>query len=149
MFILSIILLYEAKHYGNYYLDLREGIISNGKWMLVTCVAGIYFLIYFSKTVFWHSCFLKNKLAYIGKRSMSIMLFHILSFSAITMIGVYLLHKPYSVSWANGLNEKPYYPYVNAFAGLMVPLVFDGLIERIWSTRNRLLSDKGQSFNLK
>lgn len=137
-FIISIILLCEAKYYWNYRLDLRAGTISNGMWMLITCVAGIYFLIYFSKMVTRYSTQLKNILVYIGKRSMSIMFFHVLSFSIVTLIGIYILHDSYSVPWTNAFNEKWYYKYANAFVGLIVPLIFDSLIEKIWNVRKRL-----------
>lgn len=137
-FVVSIILLCEAKYYWNYYIDLRAGIISNGKWMLVTCISGIYFLLYFSTWVVKQGIYLKRILIYVGRRSMSIMFFHILSFNIFTLIGIYILHDTNTVSWTNALYGKWYYGYINAFIGITVPLIFGYLLEKAWNNIKKL-----------
>ncbi len=128
-FIISLIILGEAKYYWNYHLDLRAGVISSGKWMIATYIAGICFLLYSSKIILIHSAFLKRILTYIGKNSMWIMLFHILCFNIVTIIGIYLLEEISVVPWSNALYGEWYYEYANILVGLTLPLLIKKLIE--------------------
>ena len=61
---------------------------------------------------------------------MSIMFFHVLSFSLVTLAGIYLFHSTYEPSWTNAFHGT-WYPYINAGVGLTVPLAADFLIETI------------------
>lgn len=129
-FIIACLVLCEAKYYWNYHLDLRAGFVSSGKWMFVTYISGIYFLIYFSKVIGNHNCWLKRLLSYIGKRSMSIMFFHVLCFSIVTLIGIYILKDSYEPSWTNAFHGK-LYGYANACIGIVVPLIVGYWMENL------------------
>lgn len=133
LFLLSVFLLFEAKYYWNYSCNLRAGMVSNALWMFITYLTGICFLICFSHIIVSKNSFCKKVLTFIGKKSMSIMFFHVLCFSIVTFVGIYVLHDTFETSWANAFLNK-WYPYANIAVGLSVPLAAD-LVFEIWKKK--------------
>ncbi len=140
LFLLSVFILFEAKYYWNYSCNMRAGTFSNTVWTFILCPAGICFLIYFSHAVVEKGSWIKKILTCIGKRSMSIMFFHVLSFSLVTLAGIYLFHSTYEPSWTNAFHGT-WYPYINAGVGLTVPLAADFLIETIRKKERKSISE--------
>lgn len=129
-FLAAFLLLCEAKDYWNYHIDLRAGIISSGKWMLITYMAGMYVLFCFSKIVSERGTWSKKVLIYIGKKSMSIMFFHVMCFNIVTLIGIYILKISYEPSWTNAIYGK-WFGYANAIIGVTLPLLAGFLSDRL------------------
>lgn len=61
------------------------------------------------------------------------MFFHVLCFSIVTFVGIYVLHDTFETSWANAFLNK-WYPYANIAVGLSVPLAAD-LVFEIWKKK--------------
>lgn len=135
--IIACLILCEAKNYWNYSLDLRAGFISSSKWMFITYISGMCFLICISIMIGKYDSWLKEMLSYIGKRSMSIMFFHVSCFSIVTLIGIYILGDSYEPSWTNAFYGN-WYGYANVCAGISVPLMIGYWMEKLMKCTKRL-----------
>jgi len=110
-------------------LDLRAGYCSNALYLMVVIFVGLYWLIYISK-FFSKSNVISKLLSVVGQYSMSIMFFHILSFSVVTLSVHYLFKLPYPKNWAVVYNDG-IYGTLTGVMGIIVPMMVAIIYNRI------------------
>lgn len=128
LFFVSLVILCEINSYCNYHYDLRPGYFSNSYFMILTLFAGLFFLLYFSKLI-TKSKILEKVFSFIGKNSMFIMYFHIISFSLVTVL-YKLLYGDYSVNWSNSITSGIWAVF-SAIVGILLPLFLSYLFKII------------------
>lgn len=130
LFLFSVIILFAAR-FLQFEIDLRVGYINKPILMIVVIVGGIYFWLYTAKVINKYAK-LSKILAYIGQRSMSIMLFHIMSFNVVTLFNIFVLHYDYQYdekNWQNIIVNGYTNVLAYCIAGILVPLAIGYIID--------------------
>ena len=103
-FLAACIILFEMKHDFLFEYDARTGSSSDKTVMPLAVLLGLYFVVFISRIIARETpeYFRVDRLIeYIGKNSMSIMFFHIPSFSVIT----FLVHTITGMEWPDTWNN--------------------------------------------
>lgn len=110
-------------------LDVRSGYCSKPLYNMIAIFAGVYWLIYVSKFLV-NSKVISKVLAIVGRYSMSIMYFHILSFSIATLGIHYLLKLPYPENWILAYTDGSY-GIISGIIGVVVPMMGAMVMEQV------------------
>lgn len=120
-FIVSLIILSDIITKQKYAIDLRSGFFSSPMYTILITIIGCYFLIYLSKFLAKQSHLLKRLLAFIGRYSMAIMLFHVVSFSIITLLVHYIFNLPLPNNWTKSYSHG-LFDIFNGLVGIYFPI---------------------------
>lgn len=119
IFILSLLVLNEIWSHYDYTLNIRYGEASSGMMTVIVSIVGVFVIVYLakcmSKMVWFEKIF-----CLLGRHSLAIMLFHIISYGAVTIVLHYVTGWDYPVTWAFGYYSEKI-SYLNALAGVVIP----------------------------
>ena len=111
--------------------DIRQGFWTDGLMMSVISIIGVYFVYGISVALSSDSFgLIKNAFAFLGKKSMIIMYFHIPAFSIATIIIHIITGLEFPNSWTNAY-EQGIYKYITALIGIIIPVLGFSLYEKI------------------
>lgn len=133
IFLLSTVMLYIIYAYCHFGLSAREGICTNFICNTIVCTFGMIFLLYLSKKLS-NSTLISSFLSVIGRHSMTIMHFHLLAASIVTINVHFILGYPYPETWS--------FSYVGGWIGLLnfatgicLPLIFSIIYDQFKSSK--------------
>lgn len=126
-FIISTIIMFFLENRVG--LDVRAGYCSNPLGNIIIIFVGLYWLIFISKFL-EQTAVLSKIFSVIGKYSMNIMFFHIISYSLVTLVGYYLCGLAFPTHWPFAYTEG-FGGIVSAIAGIIVPIVATILLQKI------------------
>lgn len=130
VFIVSLILLSDIITKQKYSIDLRIGFFSNSFYTILITLLGMYFLIFLSKFIEKQSTISKKIISVVGRHSMSIMLFHVISFSLLTICIHYISSIPIPNNWTKSYSHGVF-DIITALFGIFFPIVVSYLIKFI------------------
>lgn len=121
IFVLSVVGLNEIWSHYNYTLNIRYGETSSGPVTIVVSIVGVFVILYLAKWMTKVPVF-DRLFCMLGRHSLAIMLFHIISYGAVTIVLHYVMGWEYPATWAFGYYSEKI-SYVNALAGVLIPTV--------------------------
>lgn len=128
----SIILLYNAYKVGS--IDIALNKYTNPIYFIINALLGIYINIYLAKINILSN---NRVLQYIGKKSLIVMIFHLLVFKLVNYIQIVIYKQPYEKlsSFPFFINTNGWwlvYTLVGIFVPLMIIYVYDYLKKQIF-----------------
>ncbi len=121
IFVLSVVGLNEIWSHYNYTLNIRYGETSSGPVTIVVSIVGVFVILYLAKWMTKVPVF-DRLFCMLGRHSLAIMLFHIISYGAVTIVLHCVMGWEYPATWAFGYYSEKI-SYVNALAGVLIPTV--------------------------
>ena len=126
----SVILLLILNNFGS--IRMIKNLFTNPLYLLICSMCGIYFVIYISKVIENNTKKIPNLLAYIGKNTLPIMAWHMISFKLAMLIQIYTRSITYSdLALLNGCNNNNLWYVLYVFFGVTIPLIINIIIEKI------------------
>ena len=121
IFVLVLLLMTEIWSHYEYSLNVRYGETSSAKLTVVLSIMCVYAIVYLARCID-RMQILKNLFCFLGKHSMAIMMFHVVSFGAVTFALHFALGWEYPTTWTFAyFSEK--IAYANTVAGCLIPAV--------------------------
>lgn len=133
LFLVSTIMLCIIFKYCNFGLSARLGTCNNFTRNTIVCTFGMIFLMYLSKNLS-NSKIGANLLSIIGRHSMPIMHFHLLSASIVTISVHYLKGIPWPDTWSFSYIGG-WIGFLNFAARICIPLIFSVIFDHL-KTKN-------------
>ena len=121
IFIVSLLVLNEVWNHSGYTLNIRYGEASSGAVTVLVSIVGVFVIVYLAKAMTKMALF-EKLFCLLGRHSMAIMLFHIISYGVVTIALHYVMGWEYPVTWAFGYYSETI-SYLNALAGVSIPTV--------------------------
>ena len=122
-FICSLFVLLISYYYTANTVNLSANKYSNPVWLIISSVSGFIFILSISKFIS-KTGILKSILSYIGRHTISILLFHLITFKIITYIQLLILNKPdYMLASFTILEWKNGWWLLYLIAGVLIPLL--------------------------
>lgn len=128
-FVGSFLFMNEIWSHYDYTLNIRYGEASSGFMTVIVSIAGVFVIVYFARAMSGME-FFEKIFCLLGRHSLAIMLFHIISYGVVTIVLHYITGWEYPVTWAFGYYSEKI-SYVNALAGVVVPTAVAEGWERI------------------
>lgn len=120
VFVLGILLLNEIWNHSDYTLNVRYGEMSSGWLTVPVSVLGVFVIVYLAGCMTRMPLF-EKVFCLLGRHSLAIMLFHVISYGAVTIMLHYVMNWDYPVTWAFGYYSEKI-SYLNALAGVLIPV---------------------------
>lgn len=122
-FICSLFVLLISYYYTANTVNLSANKYSNPVWLIISSVSGFIFILSISKFIS-KTGILNSILSYIGRHTISILLFHLIAFKIITYIQLLILNKPdYMLASFTILEWKNGWWLLYLTAGVLIPLL--------------------------
>lgn len=122
VFVVSLLVMNEIWSHYEYTLNLRYAETSSGTLTVILSVLGVFSIVCMAGYVIKMPV-LNKIFCLLGRHSLAIMLFHIISYGVVTMVLHYMMNWDYPVTWAFGYYSEKI-SYVNALAGAVIPVLF-------------------------
>lgn len=130
-----ILLLFVSNRYFGLITSCREGIYSHGVFNIIAAFIGIYLCLILSNLLADNTRIIKGIIGYIGKHTLYIMIYHIISFQLISIIQVKLfnyLPDQLSLHWQN-VNLTSFWSVIAFCVGIVIPILINFLVKHIKS----------------
>ncbi len=119
IFIVSLLFMNEIWSHYDYTLNVRYGETSSGAMTVIVSIIGVFAIVYLARCMARMALFEKI-FCLLGRHSLAIMLFHVISYGVVTIALHYAMGWDYPVTWAFGYYSEKI-SYVNALVGVVIP----------------------------
>lgn len=121
LFVASLVFMNEVWSHYEYTLNIRYGEASSGAMTVIVSILGVFFIVFLAGCMAKMALF-EKVFCLLGRHSLAIMLFHIISYGVVTIALHYIMGWDYPVTWAFGYYSEKI-SYVNALAGVAIPTI--------------------------
>lgn len=119
IFMVSLVVMNEIWNHSGYVLNLRYGELTSGGVTMFVSLLGVFSIVYLARCMA-KMPLIEKMFCLLGRHSLAIMLFHIISYGVVTIALHYITGWDYPVTWAFGYYSEKI-SYINALAGVVIP----------------------------